>query len=233
MSLFMFFMLRQLLITGPAIMGTHSDSSFETMRNENIMDVESEVCLDEIYQDNRNPLFIILEKNSRIGDMLVHRITLDTISISSSGDLTYYPLGSNLTEHGLQTKYRNLFKVEYQPIPGELDENSVKFTYKDSFIKTYYNNEMGRIDIVSGIISNGEIYMSSGIFVGMSKNVFFSKIFTDMPGCDLSEINVFRNGDYFGEITQDYIFENDHLRKVIISSSYDWIPSDLNNMESR
>ena len=65
------------------------------------------------------------------------------------------------------------------------------------------------------------------IHIGMSKKDFFDKMFEKTIKYDFSKVKVLKNGDLNGDISQTYFFSNGLLRRIIIQSSYDWVPLDI------
>jgi hypothetical protein len=135
----------------------------------------------------------------------------------------------------IQYRYNNIFTIEHDTIIvvewSDKPRVVSKFIYNNSFFKIYYNDIKKQFDIVSGIIADKEIFMLNkinNIQIGMSKNKFFYEFFDyNTSKYDFSMVDTLRNGDMRGEITQTFIFEKDTLKKVVLSSSYDWIPFDL------
>ena len=169
-----------------------------------------------------------LVEGSKIGRVLVFRRD-SVFEISSDKTLTYAILGNNNSVESLQERFDNIFKEEHKEIKNEMFEKPQivsKLLYKESFIKTYFNSEVGKNDIVSGKITDREIVLAKGIHIGESKKDFFAKIFMDAPSYDFSEVDTFYNGDEMGEIHQYFIFRADTLRQVLIKSEYEWIPFD-------
>jgi hypothetical protein len=167
--------------------------------------------------------------SSKIGRVLVFRRD-SVLEISSDRTLTYALLGKNNSVKNLQEHFGNIFNVEHQEIVNEMFEELQKvskLTYKESFVKTYINPEIGKNNIVSGKIENAEIILAEGIHVGISKDDFFGKLFKDASSYDFSIVDTFYNGDEAGEIHQYFIFSADTLKQVILKSEYDWIPFDL------
>lgn len=167
-----------------------------------------------------------LIEGSKIGRVLVFRRD-NVFEISSDKTLTYAILGSDNSVESLQDRFGNIFTIEHSEFENEMFEESQwvsKLSYKESFIKIYFNPEIGKTDIVSGEINNPEIILAKGIQVGESKDEFFAKIFKNASAYNFSAVDTFCNGDEMGEIHQYFIFISDTLRQILLRSEYDWIP---------
>lgn len=167
-----------------------------------------------------------LNNNSRIGSIVINQIG-DTLDIITTGPFTYNLLGYDNSPEGLRHSLSLEMNVEEKILnDGEEDCIVKKNTYKNSFIKVYFNSYEGRYDITSAKILDKEFSLLYDIHIGMSKISFFRKIFKDSTVYDFSRIKVFVNADAFGDIVSSYIFENDILKEIVINSNYEWIPFD-------
>lgn len=180
------------------------------------------------------PLCIIYAKEldefcakSKIGPIEVFQ-TGDTLYISSEGTLTNYLLGGDYSTNGLKQFLKLDFNIEKQTVnDGDQDRIARKFTYKRSFIKTVYNSHYEDYQIVSADIVDKDFILMDSIHIGMSKKDFFDKMFEKTIKYDFSKVKVLKNGDLNGDISQTYFFSNGLLRRIIIQSSYDWVPLDI------
>ncbi|MDL2283067.1 hypothetical protein LJB94_00950 [Odoribacter sp. OttesenSCG-928-G04] len=143
--------------------------------------------------------------------------------------LFYFILGYDNSVEGIQKEYNNIFNVEHQIIKdSDFDRNDTiyKLSYKDSFIKTFFNQQNGRYDIVSGMIRNKEIFLDSDIYIGISKNDFMNNLFENASDYTFTGIDTIFRGDALGDILHCYFFSEDTLKEVRIQSNYDRIPFD-------
>lgn len=164
-----------------------------------------------------------LNDNSRIGNIVIYK-TGDTLEILSTGTFTYNLLGYDKSPEGLSHSLGLKMNVEDIIIDTGEEEDEIikKNTYKKSFIKVYFNPELGYYNITSAKILDKEFSLLYDIHIGMSKMSFFKKIFKDSTTYDFSKIKVFINTDDFGDIISSYIFENDVLKEIIINSNCEW-----------
>lgn len=136
-------------------------------------------------------------------------------------------LGDN-TVKGLQNINNDIFEVSELRIPDTDDTLTIyKLSYKDSYIKIFYNDFEGVIsdsyfdlstnDLVSAIVKNETIVMQNGIHIGMEKDTFFSKILGDTFSNKVDTIFI---SDELADNEHLFIFSNDKLEKVLTSSSY-------------
>jgi len=169
-----------------------------------------------------------LENKSKIGSMIIYEIGR-TMGIISDGELTNSLLGKDLSDIGIQNRFRHIFTIEHQEISNAsypTPQKISKFVFNQSFLKIYYDNEVGQYVIAPGRIKNEEIFMPFNICIGISRKNFFDRIFNDANQYEFSTVDTLSNGDEMGEIHQDFIFKNDALKEVIIKSVCDWIPFD-------
>ena len=164
---------------------------------------------------------------SKIGPIEVFQ-TGDTLCISSEGTLTNYLLGGDYSSNGLKQFLKLDFNIEKQTVnDGDQDRIARKFAYKRSFIKTVYNSYYEDYRIVSADIVDKDFILMDSIHIGMLKKDFFDKMFEKTIKYDFSKVKVLKNGDLNGDISQTYFFSNGLLRRIIIQSSYDWVPLDI------
>ncbi len=167
-------------------------------------------------KDNSNTSMNILMYN-----MQVYASSSKQIIVTSSGLLTNQILCVDPNPEELQINNKNIFDIRKDTI-----ENSegifyiYKLTYKDSFIKVFYNEVTSSDDIVSAIIRDKEIKMINDVHIGMSKKTFTEKVLEN--SIELKS-DVFINQDEAGDIKQTFYFLNDELKEVRIESGYDWI----------
>jgi hypothetical protein len=154
-----------------------------------------------------------------------------TVYVLTDDILTYYLLGSFVSwNHFKNTHY--YFEDNKQFVEDKeagIQDTIHEFTYKESFVKAFWHNNDNTLNIVSGQIINGEIKLVENIHVGMSKNNLLQKIFSPdtMLKFDFERVDTLINSATTSDIKQNYIFDNDTLKKIIIESDYDWIPFDL------
>lgn len=138
-------------------------------------------------------------------------------------------LGDN-TVKGLQNINNGIFEVSELRIPDADDTLTVyKLSYKDSYIKIFYNDFEGVIsdsyfdlstnDLVSAIVKDETIVMQNGIHIGMGKDTFFSKI---LGNTFSNKVDTIYMSDELADNEHLFIFCNNKLEKVLTSSSYDF-----------
>jgi hypothetical protein len=186
-----------------------------------------------------------LDIHSNIGSMTIYRVDSNSINsnhlyIITDEKLTYSLLGDGLSDEMVQYRYNNIFTIEHDTIIDAewSDEPQVvsRFIYNKSFFKVHNDKINKEFSLVSGIIADKEIFMLNEIDnmrIGMSKRQFFSMIFDyNASKYDFSMVDTLTNSDTMGDNMQTFIFEKDTLKKVVLSSSYDWIPFDLDELIS-
>lgn len=154
-------------------------------------------------------------------NMQVYASSPKQVAVTSSGLLINQILCVDPNPEELQINNKNIFDIRKDTI-----ENSegifyiYKLTYKDSFIKVFYNEVTSSDDIVSAIIRDNEIKMINNIHIGMSKKTFSEKVLEN--SIELKS-DIFINQDEAGDIKQTFYFANDELKEIRIESVYDWI----------
>ena len=115
-----------------------------------------------------------LNDNSRIGNIVIYK-TGDTLEILSTGTFTYNLLGYDKSPEGLSHSLGLKMNVEDIIIDTGEEEDEIikKNTYKNSFIKVYFNPELGYYNITSAKILDKELSLLYDIHIGMFKMSFF------------------------------------------------------------
>lgn len=196
--------------------GLKSDSITKGISNRKYTKVLSELS------ENEECIF---SKGSKIGRIIIFRNS-NILDISSDQELTYSIFGSDNSIQGLQDKYKNIFILEYlRRTDDSLDVYNTlnKLTFEESQIITVLNPDTKKYDIVASTITDPEIVIEKGIHVGMSKDVFFSKLFEKATNYNFNEIDTFLNGDELGSIQQSFIFKKNTLSKIEIKTDYEWL----------
>lgn len=151
----------------------------------------------------------------------IHESSPEQVTVTSSGLLTDQILCVEPNPEELQIKNKNIFDVRKDTVEDSEEIFYIyKLTYKDSFIKVFYNEITSSDDIVSAIIRDREIKMINNIHIGMSKKTFSEKVLEN--SIELKP-DVFINQDEAGDMKQTFYFSNDELKEVRIESGYDWI----------
>jgi uncharacterized protein YcfL len=107
-------------------------------------------------------------RSSLVGRVIIHK-NGRTLNISSDGILTYQLFGTDYSPDALQSRFGNVYDVERRNINVEFDDTLEVVTilsYKNSFLKTYFNSELNRTDIVAGRIKDEEIFLVNKIHIG-------------------------------------------------------------------
>lgn len=168
-------------------------------------------------------------RSSLIGRVIIHN-NGRTLNISSDGILTYQLFGTDYSPDALQSRFGNVYDVERRNINVEIDDTLEVVTilsYKNSFLKIYYNAELSRTDIAAGRIKDEEIVLVSAMHIGITKEVFFDNLLLNSSQYDFGKIDTVKNGNEMGEVQQIFVFSGNSLSEIILKSNYEWIPFEL------
>lgn len=151
------------------------------------------------------------------------KVYTDTMTVFSLADYVIYPIGkwetveSYITASQLQW-YREVgYKKYFDSM--EVSVNTLR-RLDDSYLDMYRSIATGRVEMLSGKITDPEIVLTNGVHVGMTKEEVFGIIFKKYPKSYTADISVLKVISGAGEVGQIYTFKGNRLRHIGIISRY-------------
>jgi hypothetical protein len=173
----------------------------------------------------------ILEARSSI-KASIDRVEQNKILLRSDDQLTNQLLGDDLTHEGLNKRFNVILNKEIQhySLMG-VEQEVFKYTFKDSFLKIFHYKEDNMNYLVCGRLVDKGFSTALDISIGMSKDDFLSRLFQGISDYDFSTIDTIVNYSSDGGMNQKFIFKNQFLQEIQISSYMTWIDFELEKIE--
>jgi hypothetical protein len=179
---------------------------------------------------NKNHISM-LEARSSI-KAFIDRVEQNKILLRSDGQITNHLLGDELSHERLNNRFNVILNKEIQhyTLIG-VEQEVFKYTFKDSFIKIFHYKEDNKNYLVCGRLVDEGFSTALDISIGMSKDEFFSRLFHEISNYDFSSIDTIVNYSSDGGMNQKFIFNNNFLKEIQISSYMTWIDFELKKLD--
>ena len=151
------------------------------------------------------------------------KVLADTMIVYSLADYVIYPIGKwenveqYITNTQLQWYRESGYKRYFDSMTVSV--NTLR-RLDDSYLDMYRSITNGRVEMISGKITDPEVVLDNGVRVGMSKEEVFRIIFKRFPKSYIADINVLKVISGAGEVGQIYTFRGNKLRHIGIVSKY-------------
>ena len=151
------------------------------------------------------------------------KVFTDTMTVYSLADYVIYPIGKweNVEQYITNTQLQWYREVGYK---NYFDSMTVSVNtlrrLDDSFLDMYRSITTGRVEMISGKITDPEVVLDNGIHVGMTKDEVFRVLFKRFPKSYIADVNVLKVISGAGEVGQIYTFRGNRLRHIGIISKY-------------
>jgi hypothetical protein len=174
-----------------------------------------------------------------IGEVIDSDISGKSFRIITCGQFSDCLTGcGSSSAQSIQQRYNGMFEIKEKAVFDEEFDEYLKFSilyYKNSYIAVYRQEGTTVVsdreitledNIISAEIKDADIMLNRTIHAGMTKDGFFGKIFNNAGMYDFKHIDTFQNSPPIDGLTQDFIFRNDTLERIVLSSDFDLIPLD-------
>lgn len=151
------------------------------------------------------------------------KVLADTMIVYSLADYVIYPIGKwenveqYITNTQLQWYRESGYKRYFDSMTVSV--NTLR-RLDDSYLDMYRSITTGRVEMISGKITDPEVVLDNGVRVGMTKEEVFRIIFKRFPKSYIADINVLKVISGAGEVGQIYTFRGNKLRHIGIVSKY-------------
>ncbi len=151
------------------------------------------------------------------------KVFIDTMIVYSLADYVIYPIGKwenveqYITNTQLQWYRESGYKRYFDSMTVSV--NTLR-RLDDSYFDVYRSITTGRVEMISGRITDPEVVLDNGIHVGMSKEEVFGILFKRFPKSYVADINVLKVISGAGEVGEIYTFRGNKLRHIGIISKY-------------
>ena len=151
------------------------------------------------------------------------KVLADTMIVYSLADYVIYPIGKwenveqYITNAQLQWYRESGYKRYFDSMTVSV--NTLR-RLDDSYLDMYRSITTGRVEMISGKITDPEVVLDNGVRVGMTKEEVFRIIFKRFPKSYIADINVLKVISGAGEVGQIYTFRGNKLRHIGIVSKY-------------
>lgn len=151
------------------------------------------------------------------------KVFTDTMTVYSLADYVIYPIGKweNVEQYITNTQLQWYREVGYK---NYFDSMTVSVNtlrrLDDSYLDMYRSIATGRVEMISGKITDPEVVLDNGIHVGMTKDEVFRVLFKRFPKSYIADVNVLKVISGAGEVGQIYTFRGNRLRHIGIISKY-------------
>lgn len=151
------------------------------------------------------------------------KVLADTMIVYSLADYVIYPIGKweNVEQYITNTQLQWYRDVGYK---NYFDSMTVSVNtlrrLDDSYLDMYRSISTGRVEMISGKITDPEVVLDNGIHAGMSKDDVFKVLFKRFPKSYVADIAVLKVISGAGEVGQVYTFKGNKLRHIGIISKY-------------
>jgi len=147
-------------------------------------------------------------------------IKKDTLEIVSTAGFLYYPFGKFKTLSSLNqtlTIFKDSLEIDTS-LDGARDK-LYRMTYKNSFLKFYYDDEKKTYEIVSGNIRDPEVILVNNIKIGITKSDFMNVFFNGVTPEQVHGVKIIKMVSGLDGIF-DYYFDNDILTSIKLDTDY-------------
>lgn len=171
-----------------------------------------------VHKKNETPLDSLNKWVKKDLEVQEIKVTGDTLKLISEDFYFYYPFGKYKYIDSIRLKYPLFkFNLEIDTTQGQKDK-LYRMVYKDSFVKFAKSDETGRIEIVYARILDNNIVALRGLRVGLTKDVFFEKLFD--RSVKLDKINNVKIISALDGIWHYYHFNRDTISSIILNTDY-------------
>ncbi|WP_144913686.1 hypothetical protein [Mucilaginibacter frigoritolerans] len=148
-------------------------------------------------------------------------IKKDTLEIVSDAGFLFYPFGEFKTLGSLNQALR-IFKdsLEIDTSDASSPNKLYRMTYKNSFLKFFYDDEKKTYEIVSGQIHDHEVILVKNIRIGITKSDFINIFFNRVSPEKLKGIKIIKMVSALEGIFDYYYFDNDILTSIKLDTDY-------------
>lgn len=151
------------------------------------------------------------------------KVLADTMTVYALSDHVIYPIGKweNVEQYITSTQLQWYREVGYKNYYDSMvvSVNTLR-RLDDSYIDMYRSITTGRVEMIAGRITDPEVKLDNGVYVGMSKEDVFRTIFKRFPKSYVNDIAVLKVISGAGEVGQVYTFRGGKLRHIGIISKY-------------
>ncbi len=151
------------------------------------------------------------------------KVLADTMIVYALSDHVIYPIGKweNVEQYITNTQLQWYREVGYKNYYDSMvvSVNTLR-RLDDSYIDMYRSITTGRVEMISGRITDAEVVLDNGVHVGMSKEDVFRTIFKRFPKSYITDIVVLKVISGAGEVGEVYTFHGNKLRHIGIVSKY-------------
>ena len=151
------------------------------------------------------------------------KVLADTMIVYALSDHVIYPIGKweNVEQYITNTQLQWYREVGYKNYYDSMVVSVNTLRRLDgSYIDMYRSITTGRVEMISGRITDTEVKLDNGAYVGMSKGDVFSIIFKRFPKSYVTDIAVLKVISGAGEVGEVYTFRGNKLRHIGIVSKY-------------
>lgn len=151
------------------------------------------------------------------------KVLADTMTVYALSDIVIYPIGKweNVEQYITSTQLQWYREVGYKNYYDSMvvSVNTLR-RLDDSYIDMYHSITTGRVEMIAGHITDAEVKLDNGVYVGMSKEDVFRTIFKRFPKSYVNDIAVLKVISGAGEVGEVYTFRGNRLRHIGIISKY-------------
>lgn len=151
------------------------------------------------------------------------KVLADTMTVYALSDYVIYPIGKweNVEQYITSTQLQWYREVGYKNFFDSMvvSVNTLR-RLDDSYFDMYRSITTGRVEMIAGLITDPEVKLENGVYVGMSKEDVFRTIFKRFPKSYVNDIAVLKVISGAGEVGQVYTFRGNKLRHIGIISKY-------------
>lgn len=151
------------------------------------------------------------------------KVLADTMTVYALSDIVIYPIGKweNVEQYITSTQLQWYREVGYKNYYDSMvvSVNTLR-RLDDSYIDMYHSITTGRVEMIAGHITDAEVKLDNGVYVGMSKEDVFRTIFKRFPKSYVNDIAVLKVISGAGEVGEVYTFRGNKLRHIGIISKY-------------
>ena len=166
-------------------------------------------------------------KNSKIDtqqfdeEILDFHFSIDTLWIVSTSNFFFYPFGKYHNLHELSNAYLFMKKrIEYDTHSRDYSNEPLnRFTYNQSYIKFFYDDEKKTMEIISAKIFDKKISLINHVQIGITKSVFIQKFTNTISPEQIKNTHVIAFASGLYGIWHYYNFEGDTLKSFWINTA--------------
>lgn len=151
------------------------------------------------------------------------KVLADTMIVYALSDYVIYPIGKweNVEQYITNTQLQWYREVGYKNYYDSMvvSVNTLR-RLDNSYVDMYRSITTGRVEMIDGRITDPEVKLDNGVYVGMSKEDVFRTVFKRFPKSYVSDIAVLKVISGAGEVGEVYTFRGNRLRHIGIVSKY-------------